>query len=527
MPKFATSLFLVLSFVIVDPAWAVIVRYFDPATAAPTPGVWFENDVRVGGTASTVDVSQAGGNLENAQPLPIGAAKLTTRVAENADKAEVGVADAYGRVADIMSSLAVAYAYYKADVPGGNAFAAPSIKLTFYDPDYVGDGFVTLVYEPTWNQPANPGASLVVPNDVWTDVAIDQNTGLFWGTGGFGQPNTAGGPPLQTLAQWAGTFDAGFADADLVLVSIGVGTFNPGQEGYFDDVTIDHSAGGGYSASYDFEPLVPAGAIISFGVQGGMAATETLDGSTVRPADAVDASIPVIAFGELPSVEDIDAFHRTSNEAVIFSTTTSVSLGGTIYQAADLILWNGSSYALYFDGETLLGSGENIDAVTLLPQQKMLISTSTSATLYGFSFADGDVVVVDRNAQTAGLYQGLNEAALFTGTNQNIDALHYDWATGDLMISVVANGGVGTIAGVPFGATSNMHAKVIRFHPTAPANGSVYLDGTELFDGATRQIDAFFVPSTAATLPVFGPIGWGLLSMALGALGVRRIARRA
>jgi len=527
MPKFASLLLLVLSFCLAQTASAVVVRYFEPSTPLPTPGVWFENDVRVGGTASTVDLSAAGGDLENAQPLPIGAALLTTRVAENGDKAEVGVADAYGLVSDIMSSLAVGYAYYKADVSGGNAFAAPSIKLTFYDPDYVGDGFVTLVYEPTWNQPGNEGSSVAVPVDTWTNVAIDQNTGLFWGTGGFGQPNTAGGPPLLTLAQWVNTFDSGFADADLVLVSVGVGTFNAGQEGYFDDVTIDHGAGGGYSASYDFEPFVPAGAIVSFGVQAGLPATETIDGLTVRPADAVDASIPSIAFGELISAEDVDAFHRTNNGAVIFSTTTSVSLDGTIYQASDLIVWTGSSYKLFFPGASLLGAGENIDAFTLLPQQRMLISTQTGATLYGFTFNDGDIVVVDQKAQTAGLYQGLDEAALFTGTNQNIDALHYDWETGDLMISVVTAGGVGTIAGVPFGTTDNMHAKVVRFNPAAPSGGYVFLDGVGLFDGATRQIDAFFMPSTVpVSVPVLGPIGLGLLTAALGAMGMRRIARK-
>jgi hypothetical protein len=44
-----------------------------------------------------------------------------------------------------------------------------------------------------------------------------------------------------------------FADADLILVSVGVGTFNLGQIGYFDDVEVVHD---GYQAAYDFEPAI-------------------------------------------------------------------------------------------------------------------------------------------------------------------------------------------------------------------------------------------------------------------------------
>ena len=54
------------------------VTSFAPFTFTPSAGVWFENDVRIGGTASTVDLTGFPGDLENNQPLPVGAAKLTT-----------------------------------------------------------------------------------------------------------------------------------------------------------------------------------------------------------------------------------------------------------------------------------------------------------------------------------------------------------------------------------------------------------------------------------------------------------------
>jgi len=43
-------------------------------------------------------------------------------------------------------------------------------------------------------------------------------------------------------------FSSDFADADLMMVSIGVGSFNQGQIGYFDDVEIVHDT---YQAAYD------------------------------------------------------------------------------------------------------------------------------------------------------------------------------------------------------------------------------------------------------------------------------------
>jgi hypothetical protein len=271
--------------------------------------------------------------------------------------------------------------------------------------------------------------------------------------------------------------------------------------------------------------LVPdPSVLLSFGVQAAQPDTETIDGLAVRPADVVDLSAPSIAFGELISSEDVDAYHETPGGVVIFSTSTAVSLDGQIFAAADLISWNGISYSLHFDGASLLGPGQNIDAVTLLPGNRMLISTAIPATLYGFGFQDGDVVVVDRFAESAALFQGLDEATLFTGTNQNIDALHYDVASGELMLSILIDG-QGTAAGVPYTAADDMFASVIRFLPAEPSSGMVFVDGVGLFDGATRQLDAFSLPASAP-VPVLGPLGLGLLSAALCALGGLGIARR-
>ena len=99
------------------------VRSFAPVTNTD-PGVWFENDVRTGGTARVVDLTGLGSDLDTDQPLPIGAALITTDLT-NPAKAEVGVLDNYGKPEDIFATLRLLYSYYKAASAGQNLAAAP------------------------------------------------------------------------------------------------------------------------------------------------------------------------------------------------------------------------------------------------------------------------------------------------------------------------------------------------------------------------------------------------------------------
>lgn len=215
--------------------------------AAAGVGVWGVTDNRDNGTSSIVSLVGAGGNLESAAPAPTGAARLTTGFS-NQDKAQIGVLGNFGTVRSILAdnTFALSYDYHKAFVAGGNAAAAPSLKLSF-----IGGGFGTLVYEPYLNQVGNPTP------DVWTTETIDADNGLFWWTGGFGQPGSGGGPPLRTLRDWATLgppdgLDANFLDATLFDISVGVGTFNQGQDGYFDLVSITRD---GVNTTWDFEAV--------------------------------------------------------------------------------------------------------------------------------------------------------------------------------------------------------------------------------------------------------------------------------
>ena len=251
---------------------ATTVTEFLPSTPTPTVGQWYLSDVRDAGTASIVDLTGVGGNLETNLALPTGAALLTTTSA-NSDKAEVATYDNYGKATTVLSSIGLSYDYYKTDTGVGPS-TAPSIKLGLYSASGSGDNYGMLVYEPYWN-----GA---VPTDTWTTVTIDNttggggadNTGGWWWSGGFEIGNSFGGPPLRSLSEWITAFtnaDADFADADLVSVSMGIGSYNPGQIDYFDNLTISGTSG--LNTTYDFEApaVVPVpGALLLGGLGAGL-----------------------------------------------------------------------------------------------------------------------------------------------------------------------------------------------------------------------------------------------------------------
>ena len=166
---------------------------FAPFSATPTAGVWYQSDVKPGGTASVVDLTGVGGNLENSQPLPIRAARLTTD-GTNAAKAEVAVTNNYGVLNDILANLRIGYSWHKAtsSIADANLNAAPSLKLTFYnancDQTGGGDYFATLNYEPYEN-----GFGNFPTPDQWERSELDMTAGHWWTSGGFGISPGGGG----------------------------------------------------------------------------------------------------------------------------------------------------------------------------------------------------------------------------------------------------------------------------------------------------------------------------------------------
>ncbi len=236
---------------------AETVNAFDAAFTSDD--AWFLADMRAAGTADIVDLTGEGGTLENDQPLPKGAAKLTTG-SDTGDKAEVGISriGGYGTVGDFLSTGgSLGYSYFKDSTGDLNPSAAASIKITVLDNNVTTsgqtDGFASFVYEPTWNL-GSVGSSVAVTPDEWLSALITGDSGVLWHTGIYGAGNLGGdGSDGLTLQGWSDLFGGDLLDATIVGISVGVGTFNLGQTAFFDDVKFTN---GNIALEYDFEAAV-------------------------------------------------------------------------------------------------------------------------------------------------------------------------------------------------------------------------------------------------------------------------------
>ena len=245
--------------------------------------------------------------------------------------------------------------------------------------------------------------------------------------------------------------------------------------------------------------------VVSFSVEAGFG-NGTLDGEIVRPVDAVQLLTGALEFSAFPDtiVEDIDAFHILPEGAVVFSTSTDVTQGfGGIpnIRNGDLVLWDGVEATLLFS--ELIGFGganNNIDAFSILPNGNWLLSTDLNATLGGLFFQNGDIVEYDPDADIATLHRGLDEATIFTGvpnSNPDVDALHVR-SDGRLILSIRSDG-IGRVGTGPTYVTAEAPRTDLFEIDPETLEASLLLDGSGLFDGLARNLDA--VALTVATAP--------------------------
>lgn len=234
---------------------ATTVTQILPQTGSPVVGPWYETDMQAGATIGIVDLAGVGGNLETAQPLPTGAAKITTPAVDNNGRAQAYTYNDFGNAATFLNNVTMGYSFYKS-TNLSNTAAAPALKIQIAATGGTGDNFGTLIYEPYW-QGADPTP------DVWHNVSISATDGSgptgsggWWWNGGFGVANGGGGPPIQSLTEWAAAFTLNdpvdFATARVIAIGVGEGTYNPGEVSYFDNVSYSLLGGG---ETWDFEVI--------------------------------------------------------------------------------------------------------------------------------------------------------------------------------------------------------------------------------------------------------------------------------
>ena len=142
----------------------------------------------------------------------------------------------------------------------------------------------------------------------------------------------------------------------------------------------------------------------------------------------------------LPAAADVFAFYNLDADTILMSFAANVTLGGVTYTPRDIARFDATSlgsttagsFSMYFNGVDvgLSASAENIDALEVLPDNRILISTTGSPVVTGVSGAlDEDILAFTPTAlgtNTSGswaLYFDGSDVGLADTNNEDIDAL--------------------------------------------------------------------------------------------------------
>ena len=220
---------------------------------------------------------------------------------------------------------------------------------------------------------------------------------------------------------------------------------------------------------------------------------QTLSGVPVTPQDIVafdGSSFSLLLDGSDvgldASSEDIDAFAILPDGHLLVSTKGSFTVSGLSGKDEDVIELTPSvlgatttgTWSMYFDGSTvgLEASGEDVDAVELLENGHLLISTRDVVNVTGVSGEDEDVLEFDPLANTWAMYFDGTDVELTT-SSEDVDGVAL--AGGNIYLSTSGNFSVTNIAGADedvfvFAPTT------LGSNTTGTYSSALYFDGSLL-----------------------------------------------
>jgi hypothetical protein len=152
------------------------------------------------------------------------------------------------------------------------------------------------------------------------------------------------------------------------------------------------------------------------------------------------------ALGPLPPAADLAAYHRRANGDELFSLDTAAALSGPLHvEPRDIALWDGAVFSLVFDGSVEgVPDGARIDAVSDADDGGLLLSFDITVALGGTTFDDADLVHFDAAGPTFSLL--FDSAAASVPAALDLDAAHFLFATGGLLLSFDSSGSLGGVS---------------------------------------------------------------------------------
>lgn len=210
-----------------------------------------------------------------------------------------------------------------------------------------------------------------------------------------------------------------------------------------------------------------------------------------------------VVLGALDIVENRDF----GNQVVVPPASLYLSLNGSqtlnsiAFADEDVIAFNGSTFAMYFDGSDVGIGGRRLDAFSIISATEILMSFDTDGTVTGLGTVDDSDIVkftaTSLGTTTSGtfsLYFDGSDVGLTTA-DEDVDAVEI-LSNGDLLISTLGNSTVTGLAG------TNADEDILRFTPTslgATTAGSwaVYFDGSDVgLTAASEDVDALALDPT-------------------------------
>lgn len=216
----------------------------------------------------------------------------------------------------------------------------------------------------------------------------------------------------------------------------------------------------------------------------------TLGGLAFEEGDLIDydpgSDTATLLFdGSLFSLgENIDAVHILSNGNIVMSTQTGATLGGLTFDDGDLIEYNAGAdtATLYFDESAFTGT-EDIVATSVLSNGNILLTTTTAATLGGLSFSPGDLAEYNPGLDTATLFF---DGSLFSAV-EKIDAASV-LGNGNLILSTDNDA---TLGGLTFN-----EGDLVEYN-AGTDTATLFFDSA-LFTTSAENIDAVYVPEPSS-----------------------------
>ena len=204
--------------------------------------------------------------------------------------------------------------------------------------------------------------------------------------------------------------------------------------------------------------------------------------------------------------EDIDAFTVRANGNIILSTQSNANIGGLSFGPEDLIEYNpDTGVATSFVASSgFISDKQNVDAVDVLGNGNLVISTTGNATIGDLSFKRGDLVEYNPTTNAATILLNANNFRRNKRQNVNaVDVLH----NGDLVLS--------TINRARIGGLSVERDDLVRYDPvrgvaTLLFDGSNFAKNNENIDGVSViQSSISHIPEPTSL------VVWSLLCIAL------------